>query len=127
MSTNTMIEKVFGDSLQQKMGSKEDIIAGNLLHFALKSFFFGWVARFVVFIYAYMYHDWESLILIIWLAHSTLDTKFSRFQSFTMSLYLPLFVLIFCLYFILNMNGVYQFFFKDNSRNNLTLYGIVEF
>lgn len=31
-----------------------------------------WLCRMITFIWVYCYHDWQSVILLIWILHSTI-------------------------------------------------------
>jgi hypothetical protein len=46
-------------------------------------------ARFTSFIWAYMYHDWQALILLTFIAHSTIYQGGKRFQNSVAYLYIP--------------------------------------
>ena len=38
-----------------------------------------WICRALAFVWAYCYHDWQSVVLLFWIMHSTLYRKTSLF------------------------------------------------
>ena len=53
-----------------------------------------------------MYHDYQSLIVLIWLIHSTLYVKSTIFVKCTAYFYLPIFNLLVLWYFTTNVFGL---------------------
>jgi hypothetical protein len=52
-----------------------------------------------------MYHDWFALILLAWIVHSILYNNIHLFQTGTLYCYLPMFILVFVIYYVVNING----------------------
>ncbi len=65
-----------------------------------------WVCRLISFIWAYCYHDWQSVIILIWLLHSTLYRDSQLFRKFMIFCYLPLVTAIFLWYYVINIFGL---------------------
>lgn len=68
-----------------------------------------WVCRILCFITVFMYHDWQSVILLIWLLHSTIFTTKSTFVKITALIYFPLMILIFLFMFTVNIYGLIDY------------------
>lgn len=62
-----------------------------------------WIARICCFIWVYMYHDFQSVFVLLWLLHSTLYTSSTLFVKCTAYFYLPIFNLIVLFYFATNI------------------------
>ena len=58
------------------------------------------------FTWCYMYHDWQSLLVLIWLLHSTLFRSTTLFVKVTAYFYLPMFMLIVLQYYVANIYGM---------------------
>jgi len=54
-----------------------------------------------------MYHDVQSLIVLLWILHSSLFEKPVKFAKATSYLYLPLMSLIFLFYYSINIYGIF--------------------
>jgi hypothetical protein len=74
-----------------------------------------WIARISCFIWAYMYHDYQSLIILIWLFHSTLYVKSTIFVKCTAYFYLPIFNLLVLWYFTINVFGLIVYWDQTTS------------
>ena len=85
-----------------------------------------WVCRIFAIVQVYGYHDWQSLIYLLWLLHSTFYRKSRRFSLFMMCFYLPCFTTIFLWYYTININGVIPWgtsgHYKTNYYYNLGFY-----
>ena len=73
---------------------------------ASKSSLLLWICRLLGFIWMYMYHDWQSLPILVWLLHSTLYQDSVALKKCMAYFYLPLFTLIFLWYYVININGI---------------------
>ena len=80
---------------------------------SFKSFWIGgktsliiWMCRAISFVWVYCYHDWQSVILLIWLLHSTLYRDSQFFQKCMIFFYLPLVTTIFLWYYTINIFGL---------------------
>ena len=62
--------------------------------------------RVLGFIWVYMYHDWQSVIILMAGLHSTIYNDSRIFRKWIMSFYLPCYVLIFLFYYITNIEGL---------------------
>lgn len=62
-----------------------------------------WVCRVFCFIQVYRYHDYQSLVPLIWLIHSALFKKRKTFVWWIHWAYLPLFYACYLWYFIVNI------------------------
>ena len=63
-------------------------------------------ARLLGLIFAYMYHDWLSVVIILWVAHSCMVIKNRTFSLITYYFYLPLMIIICMFYYITNIDKV---------------------
>ena len=62
-----------------------------------------WICRLLAFTWAYCYHDWQSVVLLFWIMHSTLYRKTSLFKKWMLYVYMPLITAIFLWYYIINI------------------------
>lgn len=62
-----------------------------------------------MFVWAYAYHDFQSWFILLWLMHSTLFKSTRRFIRVTFTYYLPVFILVFLFYYVINIPQVVQF------------------
>ena len=65
-----------------------------------------WLCRILAFTQIFCYHDYQSLVFMVWLLHSTVYLKSSRFSVFMMLVYLPLFITTFLWYYSINIYGI---------------------
>ena len=63
-----------------------------------------WVARFLAILVAYLYHDWQSLLVLTWVMPSTLNVSQKAFGKVTQWVYAPLFILLTSFYFAVNID-----------------------
>ena len=102
------------DTQNYQMDRVQDGQSGKLSYQIIYIILKSWLARLTVFSYAYFYHDWESVVMIIWLGYSLVAYRFISFSKVTMSIFLVAFIMTFLLYFSLNINGIYQNFFDGH-------------
>jgi hypothetical protein len=82
-----------------------------------------WFARISAVIWAYMYHDWQAVPLLIFVAHSSFYTNRDLFQEFLVYFYCP-YALIYMLWmFIINIPGVYNFSTDETKLIEMYNYG----
>ena len=62
------------------------------------------MARFLAVLVAYLYHDWQSLLVLTWVMHSTFTVSQKAFAKVTLWLYTPLFILLTSFYFAVNID-----------------------
>lgn len=62
--------------------------------------------RILGFLWVYMYHDWQSVIILFAGLHSTIYNDAQKFRKWIMYCYLPSYVLIFFFYYITNIEGL---------------------
>lgn len=62
--------------------------------------------RIVAIIFGYMYHDWLSLLILLWVSHSCISQSMKRFSMLTYYFYLPLIIMISMFYYIINIDQV---------------------
>jgi len=74
---------------------------------------------------AYLYHNWESLLILVWVSHSFLDHSMKRFSRVTQRVYVPLMVLNFLFYYIMNVNQLFSAEFLNEK--GLAAFGIFTF
>lgn len=60
-----------------------------------------WILRLMTFTWAYAYHDYQSMLLLTWICHSTIFWNTKRFIDATLYVYLPIFVLLFVFYYVI--------------------------
>jgi cytochrome c-type biogenesis protein CcmE len=83
-----------------------------------------WISRILAFLWAYMYHDWQSLVILAFLLHSTFYLQASTFRKWIVYFYMPSFVLIFLWYYIINIQGLIQWDSVEQTKKvNLFDYG----
>ena len=75
-----------------------------------------WLCRLLAFVQTYCYHDWQSLVFLIWLLHSTLYEKSSRFRLCMLIVYLPLFTATFLWYYYINIFGAVDWSQKYSNK-----------
>jgi hypothetical protein len=68
-----------------------------------------WLSRFSIFIWCYAYHDFQSWFMLMWVMHSTLFKSTRRFIQVSITYYLPIFLLIFMFYYVINIPRVVEF------------------
>jgi hypothetical protein len=82
-----------------------------------------WFARISAIIWAYMYHDWQAIPLLIFVAHSSFYTNRNLFQEFLVYLYCPYALLYMLWMFVINIPGVYAFSEEDPpNANTINMY-----
>ena len=54
-----------------------------------------WTCRLFCFVWMYMYHDFQSLPILLWFLHSTLYKDSVALKKWMTYLYLPLFTAVF--------------------------------
>lgn len=70
-----------------------------------------------------MYHDWQAVPLLIFVAHSSFYTNRDLFQEFLVYFYCP-YALIYMLWmFIINIPGVYNFSTDETKLIEMYNYG----
>jgi hypothetical protein len=60
----------------------------------------------LAFVWVYLYHDWESTIILLWLLHSTVYRNNATFRKFILYFYLPYYILVFLWYYTINIEGL---------------------
>ena len=101
---------------------------------SFKSFWIGgktsliiWMCRAISFVWVYCYHDWQSVILLIWILHSTLYRDSQFFQKCMIFCYLPLVTTIFLWYYTINIFGLIAWTSDPTQRAHMYTYGFFEF
>jgi hypothetical protein len=91
-----------------------------------------WVCRILTFVWTFMYHDWQSLVTLFWLLHSTQFNSTTRFIKMTAYFYLPLIMVSMLFYYTINIYGimflVYEKVFMSNPSENYKYvsYGLIK-
>jgi hypothetical protein len=85
-----------------------------------------WICRLSLIVYLYMYHNWQSLIILVWICHSFYQGSVKQFSLITLYLYLPIFLIIFVTYYIVNIEYIIQPIDLVND-GKLGKYGIFKF
>ena len=65
------------------------------------------ICRIAIFVWIYCYHDWEALVMLLWITHSFIFTNSLVFYRMTSFFYLPLITAIFVMQYTTNIYGVY--------------------
>lgn len=86
-----------------------------------------WVCRVFAFFQVYGFHDWQSLIFLLWIVHSTLYQKSSRFSLCMICFYLPFFTITFLWYYTINIHGVIDWESEESKLNQSYDKGFYEF
>ena len=81
------------------------------------------MCRLVGFIWAYMYHDWQSVFLLTWILHSTLYRDTRNFKRFMIFFYMPIFIAIFLWYYVINIYGLLLFWSDEAKSLHMLTYG----
>ena len=68
-----------------------------------------WVCRLLNLVVVYRYHDWQSIVPLIWVLHSTLFRSRQRFVRMTLNGYIPLMIAGNLWYYLININGLINF------------------
>ena len=74
------------------------------------------MCRLLSFVWAYCYHDWQSVILLIWIVHSTMFKSTKRFKIAMLFFYLPVITIIFFWYYVTNIWGLLRWADQDQQR-----------
>lgn len=75
-----------------------------------------WICRIFAFTQAYCYHDWQSVVLLFWIIHSTLYKATSTFKKWMLYFYMPLFTSIFLWYYVTNIFGLIHWKHYEDDR-----------
>ena len=67
------------------------------------------MCRTLAFFWIYCYHDWQSVILLIWILHSTLYNDSALFKKWMIYFYTPLVTVIFLWYYVTNIFGLIEY------------------
>mmetsp|Transcript_16781 Transcript_16781/g.25854 ORF Transcript_16781/g.25854 Transcript_16781/m.25854 type:complete len:398 (+) Transcript_16781:2142-3335(+) len=89
-----------------------------------------WLVRINVCVFAYMYHDWEALIPLMWIGHSFLTFSVFQFRKPSFMIYMPLIFGLVLFLFLININYVFtEIFNKDHGtvEHEKTVYGLIEY
>lgn len=73
---------------------------------SIESLVIRWICRVLAFVWVYLYHDWESTIILLWLLHSTVYRNNATFRKFILYFYLPYYILVFLWYYTINIEGL---------------------
>jgi hypothetical protein len=65
-----------------------------------------WICRLFSFVWVYLYHDWQSVIMLVWLLHSTCYLRNANFRRCILYFYLPYYLLAFLWYYTINIEGL---------------------
>ena len=68
-----------------------------------------WICRLVAFFWVYCYHDIQSVIILLWLLHSSLFKYSSTFKKWMLYFYMPCFIVLFLWYYVINIFGLLKF------------------
>jgi hypothetical protein len=86
-----------------------------------------WLCRISCFVVAYQFHDYQSLVPLVWCMHSTLFRHRPRFVFMTVYIYLPIMYLTYLYYFVINVYGMLDWSTdKDTTVKNYR-YGLFNF
>ena len=86
-----------------------------------------WLCRLFSFVWIYMYHDWQSVILLVWLLHSTCYRQNNFFRNWILYFYLPYYIVAFLWYYSINIKGM--ILWNNIDQANLSMaynYGFYE-
>ena len=87
-----------------------------------------WICRVLSFFWIFVYHDYQSVVVLIWFLHSTLYDNSRIFKKFMTYFYLPLFTMIFIFYYTINIYGFIIWPAKDDpNRISHYKYGFYKF
>ena len=75
-----------------------------------------WICRILAFIWVYCYHDWQSVVLLTWICHSTVYSKTSLFKKWMLFVYVPLVTAIFLWYYVINIFGLIRWTQDEAQR-----------
>ena len=70
-----------------------------------------------------MYHDIQSVFILLWILHSTLYRDNRRFKMWMIFFYLPLFTAIFLWYYVINIYGLLIFWSEQSKSLEMLKYG----
>ena len=73
--------------------------------------------RIVSFVWAYMYHDWQAIPLLLFVTHSTIYKEKRPFYYSLIFLYCPYVTLYMLFLFIVNIPGIYNFESEEVKKN----------
>ena len=76
-----------------------------------------WMCRLICFLWVYIYHDIQSVFLLIWIVHSTIFKDALYFRKWIIFCYLPLVISIFFWYYIINIFGLLPRFDNPDKTN----------
>ena len=84
-----------------------------------------WLCRIGCFVWAYAFHDWQSLVLLSWVITSVLVDSLHIIIKVTLKAFLPAFCLFFFFYYIVNIPGLIpSYIIQDRSYED---YGFTVF
>ena len=87
-----------------------------------------WLCRIFCFIQAYRYHDYQSLVPLAWLIHSSLFQNRSNFVWWILWVYLPLLYVCYLWYFIVNIFDLVQYTtWSEDHTLSMYIYGFYKF
>lgn len=85
-----------------------------------------WICRILSFIWVYMYHDWQSVLILIWIVHSTLFRDSANFKKWMIYLYMPLVTCIFLWYYVINIYGLLLWWSDETKTIDMYRFGFYE-
>lgn len=75
-----------------------------------------WICRTIAFAWVYCYHDIQSVVILVWLLHSTIYKDQTTFKKWMIYVYMPLITAIFLWYYTINIFGLLSFW--PNAADN---------
>ena len=82
-----------------------------------------WSSRFFAFTWAYMYHDWQSVVILMWVLHSTFYQRDRTFRLFMCYFYVPWFLAALVWYYVTNIQGMINWPSINEPNNKLYILG----
>ena len=75
------------------------------------------MCRLICFLWVYIYHDIQSVILLVWIAHSTLFKDPINFRKWIIFFYLPIVISVFLWYYVINIFGLLPRFDNPDKKD----------
>ena len=112
------IEQFFKQKSKPKPRAETPPTYGDVIG-ALKIPLVLWLCRITCFIYVYMYHDWQSVVILVWIIHSTFFKVRNYFVEWTLRVYLPFMILNFLFMYTINLFGLINYFEWANEAHKI--------
>jgi len=108
VKVESVLKKIAESAIAKQEAKEQKVTFGDLIY-SVKVPLILWLCRILCFIMVYMYHDWQSVVLLIWLFHSTVFRDRALFVRLTVTIYFPLMILIFLFMFTVNIYGLIDY------------------